>query len=114
MGASALTTVDFGAFPGSTEVTKDVATAGVVAGSRIEAWVQPVATADHSADEHKIENIRAVGEYLSDGNIRITAYVVPFPSTPRGPGYQERAYPSQGQVQQHRLHGLFTIGWVWV
>jgi hypothetical protein len=53
MPAAGTATIDFGAFPG-----KDVATvavtgqAGIVSGSRADAWLAADATALHSEDEH--------------------------------------------------------------
>lgn len=127
MGATGSTTVDFGAFPGVTEVTKDIATAGVVAGSLIEAWVLPITTASHDMDEHLIENIRVIGRFLSAGNIRIHAYVVPFsqmrPINYAGGGTTIAGgrMPQggtggvvDGLPQAHRLHGLFTVAWAWL
>lgn len=102
MSASGTTTVDFGAFPGSTEVTVDVTgQTGFVAASECSAWVQPIATADHSVDEHTVENIEAWAYYQADGTIRINVRVKPFFT-------QFKVAP-----QAHRLHGIFTIGWAW-
>jgi hypothetical protein len=110
MAVNGTALLDFGSFPGSPEATIDVTgQAGLVATSKIEAWVLPVATADHSADEHKIENIRVIAFYKVDGTLTINGYVVPFPQQllairdSEGGPVQERA----------RLFGKFTIGWVW-
>ena len=59
MGASGTTTIDFGAFPGTSDTSVAVTgQAGIVAGSLVEAWIRPVATADHSADEHMVETLK--------------------------------------------------------
>jgi len=56
--ATGTTTIDFGAFPGATDATVAVTgQAAIVAGSLVEAWIRPVATADHTADEHRVEEI---------------------------------------------------------
>jgi hypothetical protein len=44
--------LDFGAFPGSSNASVAVADAGIKAGSVTTAQIEPIATADHSADEH--------------------------------------------------------------
>lgn len=44
--------LDFGAFPGSSNATVSVADAGIKSGSITTAKILPIATSDHSADEH--------------------------------------------------------------
>jgi hypothetical protein len=123
MPASGTTTINFGAFPGASDVTLDVATAGVVASSKVEAWIQPVATADHSIDEHVVETIRAVGYYLSDGNIRIRAFNTsqlnePLEAFRGGTLSGGLISPPQPQLPMRggtgtRLYGVWTVGWAW-
>lgn len=116
--------LNFGAFPGSSDAVVDVAAPGVVAASLIEAWVMPVATADHSVDEHMAETLRVVGSYLSDGNLRIRGFntnVVMPPTEPvitphPGPGTQINqgaALLPQERAAAPRLVGQFSVGWVW-
>lgn len=105
-------TVDFGAFPGKSDATVDVAAAGVVATSVLEAWVHPKATADHSVDEHKVESIGAKAEYLSDGNIRLTAYnTSEITEQPLGHLSSGQSRTSAGRGT--RLYGQWTLGWAW-
>lgn len=61
--AGGVVLVDFGTFPGATEKQVTVSDAGVTAGSRIQAWPDTVATADHTADEVYLEefNVQAFG-----------------------------------------------------
>lgn len=49
--------LDFGAFPGASEAGKFIFAGGVTGTSNIDCWIRPVATADHSSDEHIHENI---------------------------------------------------------
>jgi len=59
MGAQNTTTINFGAFPGSYDCS--VAVTGqalILAGSLVEAWIFPTATADHTADEHLMTEIK--------------------------------------------------------
>jgi hypothetical protein len=59
MGAQGTTTIDFGAFPGKSDASVAVTgQAGIVAGSLVEAWIRPVATADHTDTEHMVETIK--------------------------------------------------------
>ena len=59
MGAQGTAILNFGAFPGSSHATVAVTgQASIVAGSLVEAWLRPEATADHTADEHMVETIK--------------------------------------------------------
>lgn len=114
MGAQGRTTVDFGTFPGAADTSVDVVTAGVLSTSGVEAWLEPVLTADHSVDEHIVETIKVRGAYLSDGNLRIRAIFEPNLHEPdgpalRGPGDYMPVSPAYGPV----TYGLWTVGWVW-
>lgn len=111
MGASGVANADFGAFPGQASVTVDVTgQAGLVAASEVEAWVIPVATAEHTADEHLVEAIDVAAAYLADGQMRITASVrVDFPQAKTINAIK----PADEQVQRHRLYGNWSLGWAW-
>lgn len=92
MGAQGKTTIDFGAFPGTTDVKLAITgQASIVAGSLAEAWIFPEATADHTVDEHVVEQ---------------------FDLCPRdivaGTGFTIHAV-----TRGHRLYGLWTIAWCW-
>lgn len=121
MGAQGNAVLDFGAFPGSNVAIVDVAAAGVVATSEIEAWIRPEATADHTDMDHVAAPMRVIGTYLSDGNIRIygvnTNDVIPplepqpllrqaATSTTRPEGWLERQNAPM-------FVGLFNVNWVW-
>lgn len=90
MAASGTATLDFGTTGNPVHAQVDVASAGVVAGSLLEAWVRVVATADHSADEARIEPIKVTCEYLSINNFRI-----------------------YGECTEGSTWGRFTVNWVW-
>jgi hypothetical protein len=104
-GASGTVAVDFGVFPGSAEAQVDVAgQAGLVATSEIRAWVQPIATADHSVDEHLIERLRVLALYKVDGTLTIRAF------EDASPAWKD---VNVGKAQAQRLYGTFTMGWAW-
>jgi len=100
MSGSGTALLDFGAFPGNTYATVDVNSPGIVAGSAIEAWIFPAATADHSIDEHVLEELTVRAAYLSNDNLRIygTENSMDGPRSPNG----------------HFLYGKFNVGWVWI
>ena len=59
MGASSTTLLDFGSHPGAYQANVAVTgQASIIAGSLVEAWLYPVATADHSVDEQLLDSVR--------------------------------------------------------
>lgn len=128
MGASGSTTIDFGAFPGASDASVAVTgQAGIVAGSLVEAWILPDATADHSADEHMLETIKVFAD--RDSIIAGTGFTIrAFNSsqlnepleTPGPSRFRSVAGSVYGFVGNSvggkgtRIYGQWTIGWVWV
>jgi hypothetical protein len=99
VGAQNTVLLDFGAAPGAQEATVDVTgQAGFVSTSLCEAWILPVATVDHSADEHRHEEIDVKAAYLADGTIRV---------------YGRCTANGAGGATRHKLYGKFNVGWVW-
>lgn len=90
---SGTTTVNFGAFPGSTDASVDVTgQTGILAGSKVKAWIMATATADHTADEHLIDPPRvAVG--------------------PVGAGVGFTIYAFTTNTRRH--YGAYTVAWEW-
>jgi hypothetical protein len=85
--------INFGTFPGSTDTSVAVTgQAGILSGSVVNAWLTPTATADHTADEHRLETI-----YVYSGNIvpgtGFTIYGVN-----EGSGF---------------IYGQWTVNWMW-
>lgn len=134
MGAQGTATLDFGAFPGASDASVVVTgQAGIVAGSLVEAWVYPLATADHSADEHMLESFRVFAHSIVAGTgFTISGFNTSELSEPvdvlgalgrfsgtgtalgRGkqePGATQQAGGSGGRGT--RIYGTWTIGWVW-
>lgn len=57
-GAAGTTTINFGAFPGGSDATVTVTgQTGILSGSVVQAWIVAQDTADHTADEHRVETI---------------------------------------------------------
>ena len=92
MAAQGTVTINFGNFSGSTDTSVVVTgQAGITAGSLVEAWVFPVATTEHNADEHFVDP-----PFVMAGNIVA------------GVGFTIYA-----RAKNNRLYGQYTVAWVW-
>ena len=95
MGAQGSATLDFGAFPGASDATVAVTGQGsILAGSLAEAWLLPAATADHSADEHRVESLQVTADTVAAG----TGFTIFGRNTGFG---------------NSRIYGKWNIAWVW-
>ena len=95
-------TLDFGAFPGAPEATVVITgQTDILATSKVLAWVQPIATSNHSADEQANEDI-IVGTNTIIPGIGFTI----FAQTSGISFINPRAY-------QNQLYGQFNIAWSW-
>jgi hypothetical protein len=96
-----ITSIDFGAFPGKSDASVAITgQAGILALSTVNAWISPVATADHSVDEHIVETIRAFA-----GNIVV------------GTGFTIYARNDDTQTAPNggasRIYGQWAVTWSW-
>lgn len=99
MGAQGTASVNFGAFPGTTDTSIAITgQAGILSGSLVEAWLIPVATAEHSADEHLIEGVRIMAGNIVAG----TGFTI----------YARKEGDFAGS-DQNFLYGHWSVGWVW-
>lgn len=126
MGAQGTADLDFGAFPGTSDASIAVTgQTGIVAGSLVEAWIRPVDTADHSADEHMVETIKVVARDIVAGT-GFTIYGVNTSqlNEPLTPHLTDRERNSQTAIpggastpsiggQGTRLYGVWKVAWVW-
>ena len=89
---SGTTTVNFGTTPSSDTFTVVTGQTGLAANARVFAWISPLATASHSADEHIVEEIRIFTSTIV-ANDRFTIHAVAgnFP-----------------------LKGSFTVSYLWI
>ena len=124
-GNSGVTTIDFGAFPGGSDATVTVTgQTGIVAGSVVQAWLVAQATADHTADEHRVETISVTcGNIVANTSFDIYAQntsqlteplAVAGVSTFRSAaatlyGYAGSSVGGQGT----RIYGQWTVHWRW-
>ena len=118
--------LNFGAFPGASDASVAVTgQTGIVAGSVVQAWMRPVDTADHLADEHWVETIEVSAgaivagtgftifgrnsnqineglEHAGVGNFRSAATTV----------YGRPGDESRGG-QGTRIYGQWNVQWRW-
>lgn len=121
MGASGTTTIDFGAFPGKSDASVVITgQAGIVAGSLVEAWIRPVDSADHLADEHKVESFRVVAADIVAGTgFTIYGYNTSQINEPVDAGSNAGAGQQNVQTMRERggrgtrIYGLWNVAWVW-
>jgi hypothetical protein len=126
VGAQGTTTVDFGAFPGSSDTSVAITgQASILAGSLVEAFLFPAVTADHTADEHVVETIRVIaGNVVAGTGFTVYATNTSTLNEPLGfagvSTYRDAAtavYGSGGAESiggiGTRIYGTWSIGWVW-
>lgn len=125
-------TVDFGAFPGSSHASVVVTgQAGIVAGSVVQAWIRPVATADHSADEHMLETLKVhASDIVAGTGFTINAFnagtinepdvaavsrdaVSQIAARAGGRGQQDVPATTARSSRGTRIYGQWTIAWSW-
>ena len=132
MGAQGTAEIDFGAFPGASDASVAVTGQGsIVSGSLVEAWLRPVATADHTADEHMLETIKIVaGNIVAATGFTIYGFNTSELTEPiepvrgRGSGGNLASIAGSLQVAQGlqtpqrggkgtRIYGKWAVAWVW-
>lgn len=125
-GASGQTTVDFGAFPGSSDASVDITgQTGFDAASNVaQAWLLGVDTDDHTADEHRVETISvAVGALSTGAGFTIYAQntsqlneplAIQAPASFRqtAASIYGTSGPSVGG-KGTRIYGKWTVAWRW-
>ena len=134
MGAQGTTTLDFGVFPGASDAS--VAVTGqtaIVDGSLVEAWIRPVATADHTADEHLVVQMKIVAGAIIAGTgftiygfnmnpVLVPAEILrPRSSLQAGATATTIAHnvstkkigAGVGTPTGTRIYGTWTVAWVW-
>lgn len=118
MGATGTATVNFGGFPGASDTSVLVTgQTGIVAGSLVEAWLVPVGTSDHSADEHLVDGPKIMAGNIVPG-VGFTIYGIAWPTIPvpdatyrPSRGVREN-YEEKGRVTP-MPYGQWSVAWVW-
>lgn len=124
-GAAGSTTIDFGAFPGGSDATVTVTgQTGIVSGSVVQAWLVAQPTADHTADEHRVETISVTcGNIVPNTSFDIYAQNTSQLNEPliqEGNNKNRNALtmtlgassPSVGG-RGTRIYGTWTVHWRW-
>jgi hypothetical protein len=113
MGQQGTTTINFGTFPGASDASVAVTgQSGILNTSLVEAWIYPVATSDHSADEHNVETIEVRAGNIIAGT-GFTIYAFNRNQISENPtGILSFANPT-GQGRSPMIYGAWTIAWVW-
>jgi len=120
-------TIDFGSFPGASDAS--VAVTGqteIAVGSIVNAWIYPTDSADHTADEHRMETISVcAGEVVEGTGFTIWARntsQLNEPLIPQGSGVQlatkatttvvTGSLPSIGG-RGTLIYGTWNVAWSW-
>lgn len=132
MGAQGTTTIDFGAYPGSSDATATVTgQASILSGSLCEAWLWPIDSVDHLADEHMVETIKVYAHNVIAGTgFTIRAFNTSQLNEPIEPNpgantlhqvsattinnkNAQPAYKAYGGGIGTRIYGVWNVAWVW-
>jgi hypothetical protein len=112
-------TVDFGAFPGSSNTSLAVTGQDAIAAdATVTAYIYPTATADHTADEHLVDSpIVFAGTVIAGTGFTLYAVRDPIPLPP--PDYtvflaaEKLRLSNSSPITIPRPYGLWTVAWVW-
>lgn len=128
MATTGTTELDFGAFPGASDASVTVTgQAGIIAGSLVEAWIRPVDTVDHLAEEHMLETFKVFAHTIVPGTgftisgfntseiseplektKGLTTVVTGFSGSPQN----EAGWNKVGGIGT-RIYGKWAVAWVW-
>lgn len=108
--ASGTGIVDFGAFPGSLHATLVITgQTNIVSGSKVEVWLNSLDSADHLADEHKVEPIKVAHSSIVAGTgFTIEAFYAGEHHMDEAPGVRHPAYPNRNSPM---AYGKWNVLW---
>jgi hypothetical protein len=125
-GASGVTTIDFGAFPGGSDASVTITgqTGIDASSSQVQAWLMAQASDDHTADEHRVETLSVMAGNMITG-VGFTIYAQNTSQTNEPldiPGNNQNrnaltmtlgtTSPSVGG-QGTRIYGKWNVAWKW-
>ncbi len=99
--------IDFGSFPGTTDVNLAVSVPQIAAGSVVECFIMPAATADHSVDEHWLDPPEVFAGSISAG-VGFTIYAKAKDLW----GGVTGAMPTPADLD-NLVYGKWQLGWRW-
>lgn len=126
--------LDFGVFPGASDTSLVITgQTGIVAGSLVEAWIRPVATADHTDTEHMVETLKVFAANIIAGTgFTIYGFNTSQTNEPLFPGRAEKSVPVAAAAittadigetggiplagvggMGTRIYGSWTVAWAW-
>lgn len=125
VGTTGTATLDFGGYPGDTDASVTVTgQADIVADSVVEAWLRLADTTDHTADEHRVEEIAiSAGDIVAGVGFTIYGRAtnnqpqptpLAYPVRVPGPGGGRNAQRRNNTVDRGNLiDGTWTVQWRW-
>jgi hypothetical protein len=124
-GSQSVTTIDFGAFPGSSDASLAITgQTGIDSASVVTAWLQPADTDDHTADEHRLETISVMAGNVIPG-VGFTIYAtnnsqrnepLSKPAIDRFRSAATTVYGYAGESVGGRgtmIYGKWSVAWKW-
>jgi hypothetical protein len=94
MANSGSATLDFGAFPGSNEASVVITgEAGIVTGSRVDAWIVVAASSNHTENDH--------------------AYAASLVGVSAGTIVNATGFTIHARSAE-KMQGVFNVNWAWV
>lgn len=135
-GFAGTATIDFGAFPGSSDASVVITGQPLIAAnSVVQAWIRPEATADHTDTEHMVETIQVfAGSIVAGTGFTIYAFnysqvnepVIPpnvseatyFLNGPNNMVIKNITFGKEGQKNYGggigtRIYGQWKVAWRW-
>lgn len=110
MAGQGTTTIDFGAFPGKTDTSVTITgQTGITGASLVEAWILPIATADHTADEHWVDPPEVIAGNIVAG----TGFTIYAVNRNRVDIQGIRDSQKIRNSDTPMVYGQWTVGWVW-
>lgn len=124
-GSAGVASVNFGAFPGGSDAQVTITgQAGIGSGSVVQAWLVAQATADHTADEHRIETLSvSCGNIVAGVGFDIYAQNTSQLNEPLTPAAVARFRQTSASIYGNagnsvggcgtRIYGTWTVHWRW-
>lgn len=108
MGNQGSTTLNFGAFPGTTDTSSAISDATILSSSLVEAWIMPTSTSDHSVDEHWVDPPLVVA-----GNVQAGVGFTIYGKAPDVWGGDAQKLDFTPANCDNLVYGAWTVAWCW-
>lgn len=105
------TTVNFGSAPGAADTSTTITgQTNIVAGSSVDAWISPTATADHSVDEHWVDPPAIYAGNIVPG-VGFTIYAKCLGD---GGGARDGGGQNSQYAGNTVCYGQWSVAWQWL